>query len=148
VCRYCGRDLAIPKPLLEHNKELVKKAEDLTEQNWDLSRKVDELQDEVARIRAELAHRVSPVAYWAVHLAGFVLLPILLLLISHYLLTIRFDVNPIFLRVVSIVIPVPFGFLLLWRGGAGPGQALALGLAVGVIAVGGMLTIVGVIDEV
>src|SRR5262245_34662171 len=81
VCRHCSRDLKIPKPLIEENQELMAT--------------VAELQLELNKLRAEVARRRSPPAFWTRHLAIYVVPPILLLLAAHVLLIMRLDVNPL-----------------------------------------------------
>ena len=43
------------------------------------------------------------------------LTPLILLLIAHALVTVIFDVHLIYLRVVSLLIPLPFSFILMLR---------------------------------
>jgi hypothetical protein len=134
VCKHCGRDLKIPKPLIEENLELIGK--------------IGELQRELNHLRSELAQRRTPVAFWGRYLAVYVVPPILLLLLAHLLLIVKLDVNPLIMRFVSMLIPLPFGFCLAWIAHLGWRVALGLGLIVGVVAVAGMAGIIGYIDEI
>jgi len=56
-----------------------------------------------------------PVRYFVVHTLAYVLMLTVLLVAAHILVTITFDVNPLYLRLASIVIPLPFGLLLYAR---------------------------------
>jgi hypothetical protein len=134
VCKHCGRDLKIPKPLIEENLELVAK--------------IGELHRELNQLRSELAQRRTPVAFWSRYLAVYVVPPILLLLAAHYLLIVKLDVNPLIMRFVSMLVPLPFGFCLAWVSNLGWRVALGLGLIIGVVAVAGMTAIIGYIDEI
>jgi hypothetical protein len=134
VCKHCGRDLKIPKPLIEENLELIGK--------------LGELQRELTDLRSRLARRETPVAFWGRYLAVYVVPPILLLLLAHLLLIVKLDVNPLIMRFVSMLIPLPFGFCLAWIAHLGWRVALGLGLIVGVVAVSGMAGIIGYIDEI
>jgi hypothetical protein len=134
VCKHCGRDLKIPKPLIEENLELIAK--------------IGELQRELSDLRSELAQRRRPVGFWSRHLAIYVVPPILLLLAAHVLLIVKLDVNPLVMRFVSMLIPLPFGFCLAWIARLGWRVALGLGLIVGVVSVAGMTGIIGYIDEI
>jgi hypothetical protein len=60
---------------------------------------------------------------------------------------IKLDMRPIFLRAVSIIIPAVLGFGLLWFQRAGPGALALIAISVAVAGVGGMLTMVGIIDS-
>jgi hypothetical protein len=134
VCKHCGRDLKIPKPLIEENVELVAK--------------IGELQRELNQLRTELARRRRPVAYWGRYLAIYIILPILLLLAAHVLLIVQLDVNPLIMRFVSMLIPLPFGFCLPWISHLGWRTALGFGAIIGVVAVAGMTAIIGYVDEI
>jgi hypothetical protein len=134
VCKHCGRDLKIPKPLIEENQELLAT--------------IGTLQLELNRLKAELARRRAPAPYWITHLAVYIVPPILLLLAAHLLLIVRLDVNPLFMRFASMAIPLPFGFALAWVAHLGWRAGLAAGLVIGVVAVAGMTAIIGYTDDV
>ena len=134
VCKHCGRDLKIPKPLIEENQELIAT--------------IGELQLEVSNLKAELARRKAPGAFWATHLAIYIVPAILLLLVAHVLLIVKFDVNPLIMRGASMLIPLPFGFALAWVAHLGWRTAAGVGAAIGVIAVAGMTAIIGYTDDV
>ena len=76
-------------------------------------------------------------------------LVVLLLLIAHYLVTVQFNVSPLYLRLASFAIPAPVrdGDLcgmnkIGWRGAFGFGAIIAF------LSVSGMLTVIGIIDNV
>jgi hypothetical protein len=75
----------------------------------------------------------------------FVTLTILMLL-AHYMIVIIGDLNPNYLSVAAIIIPLPVGFLLFRKLRVSAGPAALLGLAAAVTSVAGMLTVVGLID--
>src|SRR5580704_10889820 len=134
VCKHCSRDLKIPKPLIEENREL--------------SHRIDKLQREVSELRGQLARRSSSAKYWTVHFGIYVIPPILLLLFAHFILVMRFDTPPLYIRFASMLIPLPFGFALRWIAKQGVGITAAIGVLIGVISVAGMLTLVGYSDQV
>jgi hypothetical protein len=134
VCKYCTRDLTIPKPLMEENRELLAT--------------IAELQQEVSQLKAQLVRQKSPGRFWTLHLTGFVVPPILLLLVAHALLIVTFDVKPLVMRAVSMLIPLPFGFAMAAFAFIGLRAAAGLGVVIGVAAVAGMTAIVGYTDNV
>lgn len=134
VCKHCGRDLKIPKPLIEENEELIAK--------------IEQLQLEIGALRSELARRTAPVKFWSEHLAYYVIPAVVLLLLAHFIIVVRLDINPLFLRIVSMLIPLPFGFALRFVAHHGLRAASVVGIVTGVLAVAGMLTVVGVVDKV
>ena len=134
VCKYCGRDLTIPKPLIGENRELTAT--------------LGELRLELDQLKAELARRKAPGAFWATHLAVYIVPPILLLLVAHLLLIVKFDVNPVIMRIAAMLIPLPFGCALAWVAHLGWRMAAVVGVVIGVVAVAGMTAIIGYTDNV
>lgn len=133
LCKACGRDLRLVRPVLEENRRLVAQ--------------IDELQGQVNRTRAELARATAPWAFWSVHNAIYVVAPVALLLAAHFVITVVLDVSPLYLRIASLVIPLPFGFALLWFSHHGIGWAVLDGIVIGLLGVAGMLAIVAHVDN-
>jgi hypothetical protein len=133
VCRHCGRDLKIPKPLIEENAELLAQ--------------IEQLRIEVGSLRSELAQRTDPIGYWGWQILTMVLPIVVLLLIAHVFVVVVFNLNPMVLRIMSVLIPLPFGFALRFVSHHGLRSALLVGAAAGIIAVVGMSTVIGLIDR-
>jgi class 3 adenylate cyclase len=70
-----------------------------------------------------------------------------LLLVAHYVIIMKLDLNPYYLRAVSLFLPMLFGFVLFRRTRHGYGVALLIGAASGILSVLGMLAIVGLVDS-
>lgn len=134
VCKHCSRDLKIPKPLIEENRHLIAT--------------IGELRLELDRLKAEVARRKSPAVFWAKHLAVYIVPPIVLLLVAHVLLIVVLDKNPLIMRIVAMLIPLPFGFALAWLAHLGWRMAAGIGVVIGVVAVAGMTAIIGYIDDI
>jgi len=134
VCKSCGRDLRLVRPLIEENALLIQRLE--------------QLQLQVNRLRASLSRSVSPVKYWLSHLGSYLIAPIALLLLVHFVITIVLNGAPIYVRLSSLAIPLPFGLALIFVSHHGIRWAIVYGLAVGILAVLGMLTVVGFVDNV
>jgi hypothetical protein len=100
------------------------------------------------RLNAELARRRTPGAFWATYLAVYIVPPILLLLAAHVLLIVKLDVNPLIMRIASMLIPLPFGFAFAWVAHLRWRIAPAVGLTIGIVAVAGMTAIIGYTDNV
>jgi len=133
VCRECGRDLRLAKPIILENQNLIEI--------------IEELQQQLDATRAQIARRTAPISYWLKYHAVYVVPPILMLILAHYVMIVRLDLHPIYLRLTSFLIPLPFGFALLWTAHHGFRWAFAVGMIVGVLAVAGMLSVVGYIDN-
>jgi hypothetical protein len=83
---------------------------------------------------------------WPSRLLPYLVAPITLSLLAHYLIIMKLDLNPIFLRLAAIAIPIPVGFLLFRILRLGIGPAILLGLVASLSSVAGMLTFVGLVD--
>lgn len=123
------------------------------EANARLTARVAELEAELAAAKAGMP---SPPAAAEVPsgrpfdlphvLVFYVALPLLLMIVIHYLLVVRLDAKLIWLRVASIALPAAFGFHFeqAWR----PRRPVLLAVAAGVAvaAVLGMSTVVHLVD--
>ena len=134
VCRHCSRDLRIVRPVVIEVQQLVTQ--------------LDQLQLELDRINTQLAFFVSPVRFVLRNAALYVVAPLLLLLAAHVVVTILLDVTPVYLRIASVIIPIPFGMTLYAVNKVGLRGSIGLGIATALLGVTGMLVIVGYIDKV
>jgi len=145
VCKHCHRDLSIVKPLMDQNAALTKR--------------IDELQTEVSQLRTDLGEvrrmgrareafdarhtlSYSAILYWRGYLARYVLLPVLLLLLAHYLMNITFNIPLIYLRVVSLAIGFGLGYSMFWRTDDRLGTVLVVGSIVAIVTVMSMSIVV------
>jgi class 3 adenylate cyclase len=98
-----------------------------------------------------LAARVPPLPrrrYGAAGLIVAYLVPsILVLLVAHYLLVMKLNLDTAYMRAFSLAFPAIVGLLLYWQAGCGLGAAVLLGAAIAIISVFGMLAIVGLVDS-
>jgi TIR domain len=113
----------------------------------------DALRDEkpgTGAAKSGLAARSNPVStalsYFG-QLLPYFLVPVVLLLLAHYLIVMKLDRDAIYLRPFAVVIPAVAGFVLLRNLRLGIIAAGVLGLSIALVAVGGMMTIVGLVDQ-
>ena len=85
---------------------------------------------------------------WIKYLFVNLVAPVILVIVAHYLVVVKFNLDYNYLRGAAILIPLSAGFLLFWYEGQGPGAAFLLGAAAGGMSVVGMLVIVGLIATV
>src|SRR5580658_861808 len=116
VCRYCGRDLAIVRPVLE---ALRAQGEEIR----GIRRDLDALRSGTHRDHEPLVAEVTarPAgsrATWGISSAPrpvlavlALLLPLVGLVFAHYLIVFAFDWPVLVLRIVSIAIPLAFAML-------------------------------------
>ena len=112
VCPVCRRDLYLFKPLLARIEALEKQVAAQDGVVTELRRAPDRADtgEDVSTLEDEPA--VYPgIAEW---LSNW-LAPLALLLLAHGLIIIVYDLNTIYLRVVSLLVPLPFGMLLVAR---------------------------------
>ncbi len=98
------------------------------------------------RAAAPARNIYSPAKLRLSRLPAYFIVTVVLLLLAHYLIVMKLDLDPIYLRVAAIILPAGCGFLLFRNMRLGVGPVAALGLAVAIVAVAGMTTIVGLVD--
>jgi hypothetical protein len=146
VCAVCRRDLYLFKPLLEKIATLEKSAAATPA----LEARIAGLETELAELRTATA-AVPPAASTA---RSFVtstliafLVPMLLLLAAHFAIVIMYDLKPLYLRIASLLIPLPFGFALYVWHPRRFGVAAGIALVIAIITVLGMSAITSASDH-
>jgi hypothetical protein len=134
VCKNCGRDLRVVRPIVMEIQALVVE--------------LDHLRHELESARVELALAERPVRHVLLIGALYVLAPTALLLSAHALVTILLNVSPLYLRIASVIIPLPFGMALYAQRRTTFRGALALGVITSLLSVSGMLAVIGFLDGV
>jgi hypothetical protein len=134
ICKHCSRDLRVVRPVIHEVQEIVAE--------------MDRLRRELGRINARRERIGNPVRYLVVHAIGYVLVPVALLLAAHVLVTIEFDIKQLYLRLASVIIPLPFGLTLYSRQKVGFGGAVLVGVLTALLAVICMLSVTGLNDHV
>lgn len=150
VCPVCTRDLFLFKPLQARIEELEKKSEEQA------AGKVRALEERIAALEDELhlartGHATGTPAKAPHSFARSALIScvsaLLLLLLAHGLIIIVYDLKPMFLRIASLLIPLPFGFALYARHPQHAWASAGVGALVGVAAVFGMSAVTGYVDN-
>ena len=134
ACKHCGRDLRLVRPVIIEIQDLVAE--------------LDRMQRRLDSVNTRLARRDAPARFISLYAALYVIPAALLLLVAHYLVTVQFNVSPLYLRLASFAIPLPFGMAAYIVSKIGVRGAFGLGALIGLISVSGMLTVVGIIDNV
>jgi hypothetical protein len=134
ACKHCSRDLRVARPVMLEVQEIVSE--------------LDRLRRELDSVKARLYRIRHPVRNAAIYAVLYLLAPTLLLMAAHILVTIVLDVTPLYLRLASFIIPLPFGLVLFARDKVGIRGALLIGTSMAIFAVTCMLTVTGVNDHV
>jgi hypothetical protein len=134
ACKHCSRDLRVVRPMLFEIQDIVVELEKLTR--------------DLDRVNTRLERYKNPLRYFLSHIILYILIPMLLLVIAHVVVTIVLDVSPLPLRLASIIIPLLFGFAAYALNKVRFEGALALGFATAALSVTSMLTVTGLHDHV
>lgn len=111
VCSVCTRDLYLFRPLLEKVNELESKLADYQDP-VELKARIEELEGVLAAEQAaKTAKQATPLRLIA-DLGQFIFIPLALLLLAHALITVVYDAHMLYLRIASVILPMPFGFYL------------------------------------
>lgn len=108
VCRTCTRDLYLFKPMMARIAELEAQVRELSSRQT-----LAEQADDLVELGAQAVSRAKAnFRNFAGDVARFLLAPLALLLIAHTLITVTYDLNVVYLRLISVLLPMPFGFWL------------------------------------
>jgi hypothetical protein len=145
VCPYCRHDLAPSKHLIEATKALREEVEIL---RAELKALLAQSARAVADAQIIARREASPLRSFTDEVANYTLLPIALLLFAHLLIILVWDKPTVYLRIVSILVPIAFGYALVRREQRGLAWVAVAGAAVSVFAILGMSFAVALHDHV
>ena len=114
VCKTCQRDFYLVKPMMEKIAALEKQLAEAPDVSGQVAR-IAELEQQLAQANTPLPLPAQSAGAALADIFAYLVVPLLLLLAAHAVITVVFDINVIYLRIVSIVLPMPFGFLLFRR---------------------------------
>jgi hypothetical protein len=134
ACKHCSRDLRVVRPTLTEIEEIVAD--------------LDKLRRDLDRVNIRLERQKNPLRYFGTHAVLYVVIPSMLLTITHILVTITFNLSPIPLRIASIIIPLVFGLLAYPLHRVSALGAFVLAFLTATVSILAMLTITGIHDNV
>jgi len=109
VCKTCSRDLYLFKPMMAKISSLEGQLAAAPSQEVNELR-IAELEYLLDEQNRKLAHRSS--FAWIKDIALYLIVPLLLLLLAHWLIAIVYDTKMIYLRIISMILPLPFAYFL------------------------------------
>jgi hypothetical protein len=161
ACPHCTRDLYLLKPLLEKLAKLEKTVAEQSEAvAVNAETRVAALEKELADLKAKHGDAIpvkpelrsnesgTTVPGYVGAFAEALLPALVLVVVAHWLLLFMYDVKPLYLRIATILIPMPFGFLLAVRHPGRLWMSIAAGFGTAIVAVIAMLTVTATIDKV
>jgi hypothetical protein len=139
TCKHCAHDLFVIRPLMTKLADATARLEAF-EQAYPSGEHPVALTAARAAPAASLLPGLDPLAAMA--------MTFILLVVSHYLIVVEYNLSLVFLRCVSIVIPLVFGFFCRESGRRTMAVEFVYGVVVAVLSILVMATIVGKIDHV
>src|SRR5258705_12829599 len=134
ACKHCSRDLRVARPVMLEIQEVASE--------------LDGLRRELDHVNAKLDRLRYPFRNGLTYATAYVLIPAALLVAAHVLVTIVLNVTPLYLRLASVIIPLPFGLALYTREKVKIRGALLIGVVTATLAILCMLTVTGLNDNV
>lgn len=110
VCKICTRDLYLFKPMMAKVDDLEKQLSEIPNQEAyekriaELELMLDESEQKLSKPKSFLD--------WTLDVIFYLAMPLLLLLLAHWLIAVVYDTKMIYLRIISMVLPLPFGYFL------------------------------------
>jgi hypothetical protein len=109
VCKTCSRELYLFKPMMAKIASLEGQLAAAPSQAVNELR-IAELEYLLDEQNQKLADR--PLFTWIKDIATYLIVPLLLLLLAHWLIAIVYDTKMIYLRIISMILPLPFAYFL------------------------------------
>lgn len=110
VCRVCTRDLYLFKPMMAKVAGLEKQLAEIPNQEA-YEKRIAELELMLDEHEQRLSSPKT-VSSWMLDIALYLLVPLLLLLLAHWLIVVVYDTRMVYLRIISMALPLPFGYFL------------------------------------
>jgi hypothetical protein len=142
VCAVCRRDLFLVKPLLERIAEL----ETQLEQRPEVAALVADGLTDSMEAAVTVTSPDQPAALKAAVIC--LLLPLIMLLLGHWLIVFIYDAKVLYVRVFALLLPLPFGFMFARTSHLSLLLGVLFAFGVALLAVLGMSAITGTIDQV
>src|SRR5258708_1231712 len=114
----------------------------------EVASELDGLRRELGYVNAKLDRLRYPFRNGLTYATAYVLIPAALLVAAHLLVTIVLNVTPLYLRLASVIIPLPFGLALYAREKIKFRGALLIGVVTATLAIFCMPTVTGLNDNV
>lgn len=109
VCKTCSRDLYLLKPMMAKIASLEGQLAAIPSQDVNELR-IAQLEYLLEEQNQQLTNR--SLFAWVKDIALYLLVPLLLLLLAHWLIVIVYDTKMVYLRIISMILPLPFAYFL------------------------------------
>lgn len=144
VCKYCKRDIFLPKQLLIRINDLEKKLKSSAVSKSEDSESDSSGQETEAEHTAPTLFDQCWLAFF--DFAKFIVLPLVLLLLAHVCIAIVYDTKILYLRLITLILPMCFGILLCRNQQRNILLWFVWVISLGLIAVVGMSAMTSLVD--
>ena len=110
VCKACTRDLYLFKPMMARVAELEKQLEEIGNQT-NYQERILELEDRLEGYEQK-KYLDRGIKETCLDVLVYLIVQLLILLAAHDVITVVYDTKMVYLRVISIIVPLPFGYFL------------------------------------
>jgi len=110
VCKTCTRDIYLFKPMMAKLADLEVQLQAIPNQEAYEAR-ISELE---AIIVEHTNHQAQHKKFWhyLLDIAIYLVTPLLLLVLAHLAIAVIYDTKMVYLRIISMILPLPFGYFL------------------------------------
>ena len=111
ACKFCTKDLYLFKPLIKKVAELERQMEDIPNREA-YEQRIAELEEMLSEREDEISKDPHILSTLFKNIGVYLIIPLALLLLAHALIIVVYDTKEIYLRIISMIIPLPFGYFL------------------------------------
>lgn len=145
VCKTCTRDVYLFKPMMEKVADLEAKLAAVPDTEG-LQERIAELESHIEVLQQRWEETQESSTHWSVQILKFLIIPLTILLLGHGLITVVYDLPLIALRLLSMIVPLPFAYVL-FSGRQRPIMPWFIGtIVLAALAVIGMSAITALVD--
>lgn len=143
VCKHCHRDFFVVRPLLKKIEELTARVEELESAAPPVSQAAPE-----AAAQSEIQTPLAGLKLPTLSRTAAALCTYLGLVLAHFIIIVQFDLSLLYLRLVSIVLPMMFGFLYEQHARRYLPIAFGVGVGIAVVSIITMSAVIAKLDNV
>ncbi len=110
VCKVCTRDLYLFKPMMAKLSELESQIAELINQEKN-DKRITELEALIEEYEIK-SYNSRGMKGTILDVLLFLVIPLMLLIGAHDIITVVYDTKMVYLRILSMLLPLPFGYVL------------------------------------
>ena len=111
ACKFCTKDLYLFKPMMKKVADLERQLEDIPDRDA-YERRITELEEMLSEREDEVAKEQGTLSTLIKNIGLYIVIPLFLLLMAHALIIVVYDTKELYLRIISMILPLPFGYVL------------------------------------